>query len=84
MAWLTAIGARVQIWALAVLGGLAALAGMWFVGKRAGKSEAAASGLQSAIDEVRMRDEEVSKLDALDDDAIRRRARERMREPNDK
>lgn len=84
MAWLMTIWAKAQVWVLAVLGGITALAGMYFVGRRSGKSEAKADGLQSTIDQVRARDDEISKLDALDDAAIRRRAHDRMREPNDK
>lgn len=84
MTWLTTIWAKAQGWVLAGLAVAGALAGAWLAGKREGRADAKAGALQDTIDKVRERDEAISGNAALDDSAIRDRARRRMREHNDR
>ena len=70
-----------QVWPIiaAGFGVLAGLVAVYFSGHLSGKKEAKVDQLEDNAEARRKRDEALSETDKMDDDAIRNRARERMR-----
>lgn len=79
MIWLSALWGRVWPYVAAVGAILAGLFAMRQSGKVAGRQEAQAKQNEETIKAMEAAREAHAEIDALDDDAVRDRARERMR-----
>jgi hypothetical protein len=77
---LAALWGKIQVWVAIIAAALAAALGIYWTGRRSGKQDAALDAAHDALKSVKEKDDVVAEVDAMDDRAVRDRAKQRMRD----